>query len=180
MVVHFNCNPSPYGGFFVDTVSYIDTINGQPTTWISPIIRPNVSHNLDLGHDTNRLFRVYSNTFYAGAGGYQYYSDSRLKTNIEKLNAQDVLEKVLEIDGYTYTYNETALPNTPSERVGQLMSKRKIGVMAEELILLFPECVQSNPSEYYSVDYNLLVPLLIESIKELNARLDVLEQLVKE
>lgn len=92
-------------------------------------------------------------------------SDRRLKENIVKMS--ESLEKVNQINGYSYNYinNETKL----------------VGVIAQELEAILPEAVYNFTPEgvtpdiavpYKAVRYDLIVPLLVEAIKELNAKVN--------
>ena len=44
--------------------------------------------------------------------------------------------------------------------------QRQIGVIAQEVELVFPEVVDTNEDGYKSVDYSRLTPILLEAIKE--------------
>jgi hypothetical protein len=93
-----------------------------------------------------------------------YYSDDRLKTrhgNIEK-----ALEKVCSLNGFHYSPNELA------GSLGYDTSEKKVGVSAQEVLKILPEAVTSAPidPQYHAVQYDKLVPLLVEAIKELSER----------
>ena len=90
-------------------------------------------------------------------------SDQRLKDNITPI--ENSLKKVLSISGNTYTWNEK------STRKGN-----DVGVIAQEVLEVLPEAVITRDNGYLAVDYQKLVPLLIESIKELNSKVEELEQ----
>lgn len=96
------------------------------------------------------------------------YSDDRLKIRIE--NISDALHKVNELNGFYYRPNDTA------QALGYV-DKIEIGVSAQEVEKQFPELVTEAPidSKYLTVKYDKLVPVLIEAIKELTYRLDILE-----
>ena len=51
-----------------------------------------------------------------------------------------------------------------------------VGVIAQEVLEVLPEAVTSRPNGYLAVDYHKIVPLLIEAIKELSAKVENLEQ----
>ena len=96
-----------------------------------------------------------------------FSSDLRLKENLEKID--NALEKVDNLNGYTFNWNEKAdLGFTPS-------NKREAGVIAQEVEKVMPEVVVDRVDGYKAVYYEKLVPILIESIKELKARVEELE-----
>jgi hypothetical protein len=93
-----------------------------------------------------------------------YTSDKRLKDNIQPI--QNALDKVNELGGYTFDWNE------------ELQKARKghdIGVIAQEVQSVLPEVVVERDNGYLGVDYQKLVPVLIEAIKELSAKVKELE-----
>jgi len=98
-----------------------------------------------------------------------YYSDDNLKTRIG--NIENALEKVMSLNGFYYEANETA------QALGYTV-KREVGVSAQEVQKILPEIVVPAPidDKYLTVHYDKLIPLLIESIKELKAEVDALKK----
>jgi hypothetical protein len=98
-----------------------------------------------------------------------YYSDDNLKTRIG--NIENALEKVMSLNGFYYEANEAA------QALGYTV-KREVGVSAQEVQKILPEIVVPAPidDKYLTVHYEKLIPLLIESIKELKAEIDVLKK----
>jgi hypothetical protein len=99
-----------------------------------------------------------------------YYSDDRLKTKLG--NIQDALAKVKTLSGFYYEANQTA------QDLGY-DAVREVGVSAQQVQVVLPEIVVPAPidEKYWTVRYEKLIPLLIEAIKELDAKV---ESLVKE
>ena len=75
-------------------------------------------------------------------------SDARLKSNIVSLGS--TLTKLLQIDGKSY----------------EMKGKQKIGVLAQEIQEVFPELVSEDDNEMLAVNYQGLVPVLINALKE--------------
>ena len=98
-----------------------------------------------------------------------YYSDDRFKTNLG--NIPDALAKVLTLNGFYYEANELA-QSFGYEKI------LEVGVSAQQVQAVQPEVVAPAPinENYLTVRYERLVPLLIEAIKELNAKVTSLEQ----
>ena len=113
----------------------------------------------------------------AAAGDiYAFVSDERLKENIQPL--ENALDKVLTLNGFTYNFNETG------QSLGFDGTATHIGVSAQQVQAVVPEAVKPAPvdSNYLTVQYEKLVPLLIEAIKEqqetitnLQNRIEILE-----
>ena len=99
-----------------------------------------------------------------------FVSDDRLKTN--KVGLTNALDKVNSLNGFTYNFNETA------GALGFSTTTSEVGVSAQEVQAVLPEVIKEAPvgNEYITVSYHKLVPLLIEAIKELSGKVDVLEQ----
>ena len=105
-----------------------------------------------------------------------YYSDERLKDFSGKIDG--ALDKVMSLNGYYYTGNEVA------KSLGFSDTERQVGVSAQEVEAIMPEVVQAAPindaegspedADYKTVQYEKLVPLLIEAIKELKQEINTL------
>ena len=97
-----------------------------------------------------------------------YYSDDRFKTNLG--NIPDALAKVMTLNGFYYEANELA-QSYGYEKV------LEVGVSAQQVQAVQPMVVAPAPIDenYLTVRYERLVPLLIEAIKELNAKVATLE-----
>lgn len=98
-----------------------------------------------------------------------FASDERLKTNIEPL--ENALDKVLALSGFTYNFNEIG------QSLGFDTTITYVGVSAQQVQAVLPEAVKPAPadSNYITVQYEKLVPLLIEAIKELKAEINELK-----
>lgn len=101
-----------------------------------------------------------------------YYSDERLKTNVSKIHG--ALAKVMAINGYTYDSSELA------ESLGLPKHMDQIGLMAQEVEAVMPELVtQSGIAGYKTIRYDKVVSVLVNAIKEQQAMIDELRQMVK-
>jgi hypothetical protein len=125
----------------------------------------------------------------AGAGYFTgnitaYYSDKRLKIILNKIS--NALDKVNSLSGVVYKNNEVAA------KYGYTDQSEQIGVIAQEVEAILPQIVKSAPFDiakddngveysksgqnYKTVQYDKLVPLLIEAIKELTEKVERLEK----
>ncbi len=95
-----------------------------------------------------------------------YSSDERLKENIQPI--QNALTKVEAISGNTYDWKE-GFEAIHSHKGND------IGVIAQEVEKVLPQVVINRDNGYKAVDYEKIVPLLIEAIKELSAKVKELE-----
>ena len=112
-----------------------------------------------------------------------YYSDERLKENIELI--PNALDKIMSLRGVTYR------PNSIAEALGY-KKQNEVGVIAQDVEKVLPEAVKPAPFDimlfenteisrsgenYKTVQYDKLVPLLIEAIKELNREIKNLKEI---
>jgi hypothetical protein len=99
------------------------------------------------------------------AGTWVGNSDRTVKENIELI--PDALNKIMQLNGYTY--------NLIDDKENSL-----VGVIAQEVQQVLPQAVHKNFSRNYDkeilgVEYDVLIPLLINAIKELSAKNDALQ-----
>ena len=99
-----------------------------------------------------------------------YTSDQRLKKNVVKID--DALEKVRWLNGVKFDWDKEAISNLVD--VGP-KPNNDIGLIAQDVEKVFPEAVTERADGYKAVDYSKLVPVLIEAIKELSYRINILE-----
>lgn len=108
-----------------------------------------------------------------------YYSDGRLKTILSTI--ENPIDKIKKIKGVYYTPNEVA------KSFGFQDTKVKVGVIAQDIKAVLPEIVCPAPfdeakygisksgEEYMTVQYDKLVPLLIEAIKEQQLQIEEIQ-----
>ena len=101
-------------------------------------------------------------------------SDSRFKTNI--LPIENALQKVLKLRGVTFDWKTKEFPNR------MFSENRALGFIAQDVEQVIPEVVQTENSTegFKSVQYDKVVALLVEAIKEQQKQIEQLQQKVKE
>jgi hypothetical protein len=99
-----------------------------------------------------------------------YYSDRRLKTDI--VTIENALVKVKKLNGVTYR------PNALAESYGLGTNSDVVGLFADEVEQVLPQAVKPAPFDidengnsksgenYKTIQYEKVVPLLVEAIKE--------------
>lgn len=127
-------------------------------------------------------------------GAYRTASDVRLKDNISPL--QGALSKIQQVNGKVYNKLNYPILNK-EEEVNKLIEAGKaspddrskvikemcdyeknvnpnpeFGVIAQELMLVYPELVQKDENGYLSVNYIGLIPVLVEALKEQQVIID--------
>ena len=98
-----------------------------------------------------------------------YFSDQRLKDIIGAID--NPISKVLNLKGVYYKENEKA------KELGYDCDDVQVGVIAQDVQKVLPEAIKPAPGheEYMTVQYEKIVPLLIEAIKEQQGTIDDLK-----
>jgi len=97
-------------------------------------------------------------------------SDISLKTDISSIS--DALSKVNSIRGVNFKwkkYKPDGSKPIPSR------DRNRIGCIAQEVNEVLPEAVDTSKDGEWGVSYSTLIPLLVEAVKELSAKVTVLE-----
>ena len=132
------------------TVTNSDTMfNTENTAFV-------IGNGADAGNRSDALTVLFDGTTTI-AGDLSINSDARLKANIISLGS--TLAKVLQIDGKSYTMKKDD------------NKKQKIGVLAQDIEKVFPELV-SESNGIKSVNYQGLVPVLINALKEQDTKMN--------
>lgn len=112
-----------------------------------------------------------------------YYSDKRLKENIKVID--NALDKVSQISGVIFNNNDVAAA------FGYTDKSTQVGVIAQEIQEILPMVVRPAPFDtdykdgvefsksgenYLTVQYEKIIPLLIEAIKELKSEVEELKK----
>ncbi|MFP4025992.1 MAG: tail fiber domain-containing protein [Thiohalospira sp.] len=93
-------------------------------------------------------------------------SDKRLKTNIQPIESS--LDKVLNLNGYTFTWKS------------ENDTKKDAGLIAQEVIDIFPEAVFINPYDgYYGINYSRFPALFVEAFKEQNCKIEEQQEIIQ-
>ena len=141
---------STYNGSSAITVSVAATTANTANT----IVARNSSGDFSAGSISCANLTA---TFTVEAADFNSTSDENLKTNIETV--QNPLDTLQQLRGVTFDWKIT---NKPS-----------VGVIAQEIEQVLPQLV--NEGEHKSVNYNGLIGVLIEAVKELSAEVEELK-----
>lgn len=177
---YFNCYPA-IGGF--SFLNYQNTFGGN--TYNDPALIPQHSNGMWLGNSTKLFYRIYANEIYANQP--LVVSDENLKTNIRSFSGDSALSKILQLNAYSYdlkadtTFDalDTCSQAVKEARIARLtnLNKNQIGLMAQQIKTLIPEAVKIDEvTGKHAVNYTMLIPLLIESLKKQQEQINSLKQ----
>jgi hypothetical protein len=100
-----------------------------------------------------------------GGGSWSVFSDQRLKDDIRPL-ASGSLDRLLQLQGYTFEYRQQAIENRLA------LPGRQTGLLAQEVLEVFPEWVGTDDEGYLYVTERGLTAMLIEALRELRQEKD--------
>ena len=94
-------------------------------------------------------------------GGFQDYSDIRLKNDIKEIDID--IEKIAQLPTIYFKY------------IGDNSNKERIGTIAQEIKKIFPQIVHEDSEGYLYVDYHMLSVVSLYGIKKLNEKMKKME-----
>ncbi len=164
-----------YNGTDNATGLLIESINGEGSGWYSDgdlvvLYSPGDQELTNFVDEDGMVRKAYVD----GVGGaYMAVSDVRKKENIVPLT--NSLEKLTQLNGYAYDMklHEEEVAKVAS---GEYQPKRRMGVMAQEVETLFPYAVDTDKDGNKYMNYDGLIPVLIEAIKEQQLQIEELKK----
>lgn len=139
----------------------------------------------------------YSSTYLLWVGGDAYSSgswissDLELKKNMTMLDGEQMLSKIKNLDGKKYEFKsneelEQLYKNGGFEKdkfykLSNLPKETRYGLIAQEVEQVFPELVKTDTiTGLKAIDYNGMIPVLLQCIKEQQKRIESLEKSINE
>lgn len=121
-----------------------------------------VSQNIGLGTVTPGSYRLYVNGD-AYAMGNWMGSDKRFKEN--ELPITDAISVVQQLQGLSYNYVKS-----DKFKNKHFHDQRSYGFFAQDIQQVIPELVREDAEGYLAVNYDGLIPFLVEAVKELDEK----------
>jgi Chaperone of endosialidase len=158
------------------TTNHVAAVNFGPGPLATQPAALNISYHAGAGYGIvtrpqvdGGFSMIFNNAAGSGVGsisntstttGYNTSSDARLKKDLQPFDAGPILDAT-----NVYDFEWISAPG-----------ERAHGVIAQEALEVFPEAVTHDDwSDTYGVDYSKFVPLLLQEIKALRARVAALE-----
>ena len=92
--------------------------------------------------------------------GVRNISDSRVKYDLKKI--ENAVDKLKSLSGYTFKRKD-------------LNGIKDTGLLAQDVRSVLPEVVNENHEGILSIEYSKMMGLIVEAIKELNVKIDLIK-----
>lgn len=152
-----------YGG---TNIAYAVATTGNATnptlTWGYENINAIGTGQIGIGTVPSTTYKLDVNGGKLRTAGIDENSDIRLKKDVNPI--YNALTKVAQMRGVTYNWRKDEFPERNME------AGLQYGLIAQELETIIPELVTTDEKGWKSIEYSHLVPVLIEAIKELDAK----------
>ena len=159
----------PYGIIVISpdsTLTAASLTTSGATTAGSLTVDSVVIDGTTIGHTSDSDLMTLASGSLTVAGDVTISSDARLKSNIVALGP--TLISLLQLEAKSYTMKN------------DVEQKQKIGLLAQEVQKVFPELVSEDENGMLAVNYQALVPVLINALKELESETSSLESQMSE
>ncbi len=162
--------------YYFNSEGYLSSNPGGFTIWdgTAEATRFIIEPNGKIGIGTTQPSTLLHVNGTITANEIQGPSDKRFKKNIKPL--ENSLEKIISLNGYTYEWRRDEFPEK-NFRIGT-----NIGLIAQEVEEIFPDVVFTSDDSFKSksIDYAKLIPVLIESIKDLKSEIEELKSQISD
>ena len=150
---------------FPNTITATSLTSSAATTAGSLTVDNVVMDGATIGHSSDADLMTLASGSLTVAGDVTISSDARLKSNIVALGP--TLISLLQIEAKSYTMKDDT------------EQKQKIGLLAQEVQKVFPELVSEDKNGMLAVNYQALVPVLINALKEQEDNYNQLEKSIE-
>ena len=147
---------------FPNTLTAASLTTSGATTAGSLTVDSVVIDGTTIGHSSDSDLMTLASGSLTVAGDVTISSDARLKSNIVALGP--TLISLLQLEAKSYTMKN------------DVEQKQKIGLLAQEVQKVFPELVSEDNNGMLAVNYQALVPVLINALKEQENNYNELEK----
>ena len=147
---------------FPNTITATSLTSSAATTVGSLTVDNVVMDGTTIGHSSDTDLMTLASGSLTVAGDVILSSDARLKSNIVTLGP--TLISLMQLDAKRYTMK------------ADKEQKQKIGLLAQEVQKVFPELVSEDKNGMLAVNYQALVPVLINALKEQEGKIKAQEK----
>tara|TARA_B100001758_G_scaffold147531_1_gene127260 strand:+ start:6385 stop:9255 length:2871 start_codon:yes stop_codon:yes gene_type:complete len=120
----------------------------------------NTTSNINCVGNIISIGSISTNAHIEAKKGVRNISDSRVKYDLKKI--ENAVNKLKSLSGYTFKRKD-------------LNGIKDTGLLAQDVRSVLPEVVNENDEGILSIEYSKMMGLIVEAIKELNAKIDLIK-----
>ena len=120
----------------------------------------NTTSNINCAGNIISIGSISTNAHIEAKKGVRNISDSRVKYDLKKI--ENAVDKLKSLSGYTFKRKD-------------LNGIKDTGLLAQDVRSVLPEVVNENDEGILSIEYSKMMGLIVEAIKELNAKIDFIK-----
>jgi hypothetical protein len=120
----------------------------------------NTTSNINCAGNIISIGSISTEAHIEAKKGVRNISDSRVKYDLKKI--ENAVDKLKSLSGYTF-------------RRKDLNGIKDTGLLAQDVRSVLPEVVNENDEGILSIEYSKMMGLIVEAIKELNAKIDLIK-----
>jgi hypothetical protein len=159
--------------------SYSDLVISYDPANYGKAIYPSLNNKCTVGTSANQFYTVYAQYHYANTN--LLTSDKRLKENFRTIDQP--LTKILQMNGQKYDFisqGTDTIKNEIEKQKRLRLEKNRLGFIAQDLEKILPEAVfYFKDEDRYYIDYNAVLPVLVEAMKAQQGQIEVLKSEVE-
>lgn len=175
--------------------TYFRTENNNNYSWVNLSVADNSTQKhwivkSEYGNNHTQLFYVSGNGYVHSTANYITQINVPSKGNMEPISGREALTAVLGINGYYYDTDPQIMPEDieNSEYVSEEavdgmiadLEKKSVGLSGENLAEVLPDAVRMDTEARLCIDYNAVVTMLVEAVKQQQAEIKSLRQVLEE
>ena len=158
--------PDPQVG--ANTLNYLPKWNGTELVKSESVFE-DASGNVGIGRTPmTNVFEVEGEASKTTPGSWVGNSDARLKKEIQPLNSDKMLQRLLDLQGVTYEWNDDKTDSKRPEGV-------QFGFIAQNIQEVFPTLVEEDKLGYLQTAYGTYDAMTVEAIRALNDKIEKLK-----
>jgi hypothetical protein len=155
-------------------VGVYGSATGTGTTWAGYFAGNVYSQKVGIGRNpVTNLLEVEGTASKSSAGDWVANSDARLKKNIQALDSDETIQKLLALQGITYEWNDDKTGSKRPEGI-------QYGFTAQNIQEVFPTLVEEDALGYLQTAYGTYDAMIIEAIRYLYNENQLLKQEIED
>ena len=153
-------------------------------------------HWIVENHYNDSIHCVGKHMFFVYGNGSVHYTslacidNNKCLDDSRTINSEDALSTILNINGYYFGENDSTTPEEienseyiNSEAVAGMINdleKNRVALSADNLVEAFPDAVRTDPEARLCIDYNAVVTMLVEAVKQQQTEITLLRKTLEE